>query len=311
MALRLICALTLAAAAASVSSPSPAFAAPNPFAVPVLVDQASAAHARMLEMRRAGDGRHRAVARIARQPQAFWMTGPERLGELRDYLARAKSSRRLALVVVYAVPGRDCGSHSAGGASDTARYLGLVRQVSRTLSSHRAAVILEPDAIAGADCLDAAGRQARYGQLSRAGRMLSAGGRAVYLDAGHSSWHDAQTMAVRLRASGVSRLRGFALNVSNHQTDTASIAYGQQLRRLLGGSTRFVIDSSRNGAGPAPEGAWCNPPGRRLGRAPRVSSLPGLDAFAWIKRPGESDGTCNGGPQAGRFSDSLALSLAR
>ncbi|WP_428680439.1 glycoside hydrolase family 6 protein [Sphingopyxis sp.] len=62
-----------------------------------------------------------------------------------------------------------------------------------------------------------------------------------------------------------------------------------------------VIDTSRNGQGswkPAagryrdPE-VWCNPPGRGLGRRPSLES--GnlyVDAFLWIKVPGESDGEC-------------------
>lgn len=35
------------------------------------------------------------------------------------------------------------------------------------------------------------------------------------------------------------------------------------------------------------------------------------DAFLWVKRPGESDGTCHGGPPAGQFWGGYALELAR
>jgi endoglucanase len=70
----------------------------------------------------------------------------------------------------------------------------------------------------------------------------------------------------------------------------------------------LVIDTSRNGQGPwvAPSGVysdaedWCNPPGRGLGIAPTTaSSNPLIDAYLWIKVPGESDGQCyrgTGGP---------------
>lgn len=64
---------------------------------------------------------------------------------------------------------------------------------------------------------------------------------------------------------------------------------------------RAVIDTSRNGQGswkpPAgkyrdPE-VWCNPPGRGLGQRPTLDSGdPYVDAFLWIKVPGESDGEC-------------------
>lgn len=69
-----------------------------------------------------------------------------------------------------------------------------------------------------------------------------------------------------------------------------------------------VIDTSRNGRGSwePPVGkypdaeVWCNPPDRGLGRRPTlVSGNPYVDAFLWIKIPGESDGECyrgQGGP---------------
>jgi len=62
-----------------------------------------------------------------------------------------------------------------------------------------------------------------------------------------------------------------------------------------------VIDTSRNGRGSwkPPAGkyrdaeVWCNPPGRGLGRRPSLESGdPYIDAFLWIKVPGESDGEC-------------------
>ncbi|MBD3940610.1 glycoside hydrolase family 6 protein [Microbacterium sp. NEAU-LLC] len=70
----------------------------------------------------------------------------------------------------------------------------------------------------------------------------------------------------------------------------------------------FVIDTSRNGQGTwtAPAGKysdaedWCNPPGRGLGERPTTETGDALiDAFLWIKVPGESDGKCyrgTGGP---------------
>jgi endoglucanase len=87
----------------------------------------------------------------------------------------------------------------------------------------------------------------------------------------------------------------------------------------------FVIDTSRNGQGPldvAPFGLppynqpkdvlaklsvlrWCNPPGARVGQAPTANTgVPLLDAFLWIKNPGESDGSCNiaGGGRAWDYS---------
>jgi endoglucanase len=86
-------------------------------------------------------------------------------------------------------------------------------------------------------------------------------------------------------------------------------------------TTRFVIDTSRNGKGPmdaaryaaAPfnqpaevisalnAANWCNPPGAGLGLRPTANTrVPLLDAYLWIKTPGESDGSCDiaGGARA-------------
>jgi endoglucanase len=64
----------------------------------------------------------------------------------------------------------------------------------------------------------------------------------------------------------------------------------------------FVIDTSRNGQGPwtapadHPAGdpqTWCNPPDRGLGLRPTANTgLPLVDAYLWVKIPGESDGQC-------------------
>ena len=41
---------------------------------------------------------------------------------------------------------------------------------------------------------------------------------------------------------------------------------------------------------------WCNPPGRGLGPAPTLDTgEPLVDAYLWVKIPGESDGECTRG----------------
>ena len=123
-------------------------------------------------------------------------------------------------------------------------------------------------------------------------------------------------MSGALRRAGVARAHGFALNVANFETTADNVRYGTALSRLLGGA-HFVVDTSRNGNGPAQVGAgdrhWCNPPGRRLGAVPTTRTGHRLvDAYLWIKRPGESDGACgNGAPPAGQWWPEYALALAR
>ena len=70
-----------------------------------------------------------------------------------------------------------------------------------------------------------------------------------------------------------------------------------------------VIDTSRNGQGPwtapadHPSGdpqVWCNPPERGLGLKPTLTTgSPYVDAYLWVKIPGESDGECTRWDQAG------------
>ena len=87
------------------------------------------------------------------------------------------------------------------------------------------------------------------------------------------------------------------------------MAYGRQVSALLGG-VRFVVDTSRNGNGPGDD--WCNPSGRAVGERPTGSTGHDVvDAYLWIKTPGESDGACNGGPSAGVFWPDYALGLVR
>jgi cellulose 1,4-beta-cellobiosidase len=39
------------------------------------------------------------------------------------------------------------------------------------------------------------------------------------------------------------------------------------------------------------KGNWCNPSGAGIGERPRANPAPGIDAYVWIKPPGESDGS--------------------
>mgnify|MGYP006178470417 FL=1 len=119
-----------------------------------------------------------------------------------------------------------------------------------------------------------------------------------------------EVVAQRLHLSGVDVADGFALNTSNFIATAENTAYGERVSRRLGGS-HFVIDTSRNG-GRVADGEWCNPSGAALGQAPTTETGHGLlDALLWIKRPGESDGTCNGGPEAGQWWGEYALGLVR
>jgi endoglucanase len=101
--------------------------------------------------------------------------------------------------------------------------------------------------------------------------------------------------------------------------------YAQNMGNAVA-STHYVIDTSRNGDGPnnmqqyasAPydqpssvigtlsSGNWCNPPDSGLGLRPTANTgVPLLDAYLWVKTPGQSDGQCDaaGGVRAWDYSD--------
>ena len=137
---------------------------------------------------------------------------------------------------------------------------------------------------------------------------------------------------------------GVALDKSGIWSDTATkpelntSGINKRYADMLGAvkpTTRFVVDTSRNGRGPwtptvsYPDAQdWCNPPSRGLGLRPTADTgVPLLDAYLWIKIPGESDGSCTRGlgpagttvdpewgivdPPAGQWFPAQALQLAQ
>jgi endoglucanase len=215
----------------------------------------------------------------------------------------------LPVFVAYNIPGRDCGSYSAGGSSGGDGYRKWIRDFARALNGRESIVILEPDALAGMDCLDAAGRAARIALIRDAVAVLKAQRASVYIDAGNAKWRSPETMAERLKSVDIAHADGFSLNVSNYIANDINIAYGEKLSKLVGGK-HFILDTSRNGRGSTTD--WCNPHGQALGVVPTTTTgHPLIDAFLWVKQPGESDGTCNGGPKAGSWWTDIAVELSR
>jgi endoglucanase len=228
-------------------------------------------------------------------------------------MRRARNDSSMPVFAIYNISQRDCGSYSAGGAS-AASYSSWIEQISLAIGTTKASVILEPDALSQINqpgCLSDAQKFERYQLMSGVIAMLkkNAPNTAVYLDAGNSQWIPAAMMAQNLRSAGVSAADGFSLNVSNFMTTSSSVSYGTQISGNLDGK-HFVIDTSRNGLGPTTDNQWCNPSGRALGKVPIGFSSSLVDAYLWIKRPGESDGSCNGGPAAGVFWPQYAYDLA-
>jgi endoglucanase len=248
---------------------------------------------------------------IARMPTATWLgewySDAELVQVLRAESAAAAAQNKVATFVMYAIPARDCSAYSQGGLP-VERYGEWARLIAQTLRGTASAVIVEPDALSMLG--DCAGQGPRTTLIRDAVRALTEAGVTAYIDAGNANWVPPETMAQRLRDAGVFDGRGFSTNVSNFSPTADEQRYAERLRALLGGGPRYVIDTSRNGRGW--QGTWCNPSGVGLGTPPSVGTDgSGLDALLWIKRPGESDGTCNGGPAAGSWYEEAALELVR
>ncbi|MFI2754140.1 glycoside hydrolase family 6 protein [Cellulomonas sp. P22] len=252
----------------------------------------------------------RLLDKIAQTPQAFWVddwNGAEQArAEVRDYTTRAVAAGKTPVVVVYAIPGRDCGWYSQGGIEQS-RYAAWVDAVADSMVGHPW-VVLEPDALPQIGTCDGQGDRAGYLRYAAKSLTERAGAR-VYLEIGNSAWLTPDQAAEKLDLVGFDHAAGFAFNTSNFQPTDASRAWGEQVSARVGGKP-FVIDTSRNGNG-GDGGNWCNPAGRALGERPRVVGERGLDALLWVKLPGESDGPCNGGPEAGTWWEAGALELAR
>lgn len=248
--------------------------------------------------------------RLAAQPTAAWFGdwNADVAADVDRLLDRVPPGVTPVLVA-YAIPQRDCGGFSGGGTADGAAYRRWARAFADGLAGRRAVVVLEPDAVALTDCLAPAQREERLALLADAVGVLSSPATDVYVDGGHSRWVPAEEMAARLVRAGVGSAAGFALNVSNFGDTEGEIAYGDAVSAATGGA-HFVIDTGRNGRGS--DGTWCNPPGRALGATPTLrTGRPLVDAFLWVKPPGESDGACNGGPPAGTWWPERAVGLAR
>jgi cellulose 1,4-beta-cellobiosidase len=254
----------------------------------------------------------------------------------------------------------------AADARGEARYQHeYVDVIARQIAAHpdqRVVLVLEPDSLANIATNLGVERCATADPIYRraisyAVAKLSLPNVFIYLDAAHAGWLGwpknlpkavAIFREVLAAAGGADRIRGFAVNVSNYdliKDDTVTrntpdepspdeSSFVADLAKALAanGITKkgFLIDTGRNGRGgirTAP-GNWCNIKGAGLGERPRVAPAPLVDAYFWIKVPGESDGTANqtaprfdpncasddatpGAPEAGMLFESYLVDLVK
>jgi endoglucanase len=247
--------------------------------------------------------------RIAAVPQAHWVSKVDVStvqAEVSDYVSGAGSA--VPVLVAYGITNRDCGGASAGGAANLSVYGTWIANFARGIGSSAAVVILEPDSLALQTCLSASDITARDNALASAVQAFrgNAPNAKVYLDAGHSAWNSASDQASRLRNAGVANSAGIFTNVSNFNPTSDESSFAAAVLSAIGNpALHAVIDTSRNGNGS--NGQWCDPAGRAIGQSPARPVSSTVDAYLWVKPPGEADGCA---AAAGTFSPDLAYALA-
>lgn len=285
------------------------------------VDLDTAGSAYVREKRDSDPQKAALMKKIADQPVTRWFGVGETVSEVRKWIDTVTNAKALPIFVLYNIPDRDLGQDSAGGAKNVQAYQQWITDIADSISDRKAVVILEPDAVPDIDGMNSEQQRAeRLHLLSSAiGTLKSNQHTAVYLDAGNAEWLSVERMIPLLKAAGVERADGISVNVSNFMTDADSIAYGERISDAFGGKLHIIIDSSRNGNGPHPDGMWRNPPGRALGLPPSAKPVPGHPRVyrLWVKSPEESDGEGETdeegiqGPPAGELDIEYALELAR
>lgn len=225
----------------------------------------------------------------------------------------------------------------------------------------RIVVFLEPDSLPNlvtnkTNKTCAAAEQVYKSSIAYAVSKLSLPNVSIYLDIGHAGWlgwpgnlERAATLYkdVLTAAGGADKIRGFVTNISNYNTVNSQdgkklgpsnpcpdeLTYAQKLEAAFSAAgvpgKKFVIDTSRNGRPTRTTwSSWCNVKAAGLGPRPQASPAPLIDAYFWVKPPGESDGTANpsssradpscksgdsmeGSPEAGEWFQAYFIELVK
>ncbi|KAG1701945.1 hypothetical protein DVH05_010435 [Phytophthora capsici] len=244
---------------------------------------------------------------------AAWYTDrlstTDRATMLKDLTSKCSEDSRMT-IVVYGIPNKDCnaGYSSGGSVSNTADYKTFLSDLTTAVGDRKVLYVVEPDAVGLLAEDGGCGSSAGYlDNLKIAVKALSANANAeLYVDVGYWTLeYDSQrskvvTVMKELATSGT--LKGVAINTSNYRSTSQLSQLCTNFQTAMGSKTMSCIaDTSRNYVAPTTTD-WCNVLTAGIGAPPTSeTNVSNLDYFMWIKPPGESDGTCNGGPAAGSF----------
>ncbi len=218
--------------------------------------------------------------------------------------------------------------HPAAGACPSAGALRAaaptfrrrVNELAAAVARRPVLMLLETDAIGTSGCVRRRGGLGEWEALLRYEiRKVAALPHVVaYVEGGYEDADTAGYSAKVLNAVGVRRIRGFYTNDTHLNWTINEVRWATRVSRMAHGA-HFIVNTSQNGNGPllnrhpSTQGIedLCNPPGRGLGPQPTThTGFTLADAWLWTSPPGNSAGTCNGGPPGGTFWTARAIKLA-
>jgi endoglucanase len=195
-----------------------------------------------------------------------------------------------------------------------------INEMARGIGRRPAVMLLELDALGASRCMQRNGAL-RYweGDMRyEINKLAALPHTVVYMEAGYADSNDPRYTATALNAVGIRKIRGFWTNDTHEDWTIKEVRWGERVSRLTRGA-HFIVNTATNGRGPlipanrVRDGneVLCNPPGRGIGPLPTVNpGFAGVDAFLWTAPPGNSSGSCNGGPPAGTFWPAKAIAMS-
>ncbi|GAA2858260.1 glycoside hydrolase family 6 protein [Nonomuraea rubra] len=239
--------------------------------------------------------------RIAAVPQGRWFAtyDPSTVRSQVDaYVGAAAAAGKIPIMAVYAMPNRDCGGPSAGGAPDHTAYRAwIVRDRGRVWRAAPPPSVLEPDALGDHDQLHerlGAGPGEGLHRPTAGKRFKQASSQAkVYFDIGHDGW--LSRLGGRLQAGRrdvANSADGLAVNTSNYRATPGLVLVREEHHR---GDRRVPAEGGHRHQPQRQRPVRqrvVRPGGPRHGplEAPRRRADPAIDAYLWVKPPGEADG---------------------
>lgn len=260
---------------------------------------------------------------LAITPNGEWFDGTRSTDDtwLKSLINKANTSNTVLPLVIYGIPGRDCGLYSAGGQADAASYKAWIDRVSTMVGNSKMMVVVEPDAISYCNN-NATVRAERTSLLRYVGEKFKANNpnAQLYLHAG-SGQLSYEYAVPAVKDAGIENYRGFAMNVASHGVTPVEESWAEGLVKKLEDvgipNMHYVVDTSRNGvaldpnSNPGAKYLSCNNMTAAVGQRPtHVTTGENADAYMWVKHPGVSDGECaKGDPAAGVWNPSYAATL--